>query len=63
MNNEKQTTEEKAKVVLEFFKEAFCVDGEVRFATSEENAELNKRKLYFIRLEDSKRGIFFVASE
>lgn len=51
--------EEKRNEILKFFKEAFCVDGEVRFATTKENKNI-KREIYWIRLEDSQRGVFFI---
>lgn len=56
-----KTIKVKHEVVVRFFKEAFCVDGEVRLCTSQENAELlAKKKIAFIKLMDSKRGTFFI---
>lgn len=53
---------EQAQHILDFFKEAMCVDGEVRFATPEENEDaLLRSKLQWIRFEDSKRGVFYLA--
>ena len=49
---------ERAKNILTFFKEAFIVDGEVRFATAEENKKCSCNQ--WIRFEDSKRGVFYV---
>lgn len=59
-----KTPEQKRDEVLSFFKEAMCVDGPVRFAEKEENAKLNEHTdRWWIRLEDSKRGVFFLATD
>ncbi|MFH0767812.1 MAG: hypothetical protein V1920_06935 [Bacillota bacterium] len=57
-----KTPQQKAQEVLTFFKEAMCVDGEVRFATDAENDEQNIKPRHWIRFEDSKRGIFYLAT-
>ena len=47
----------KRDTVLTFFKEAFCIDGEAEFV---------KRKIkedYCVKLTDSRRGVFYIATE
>ena len=51
------TNLEKMNTILTFFKEAFCVDGDVEFV---------KRKIkedYCVKLTDSRRGVFYIATE
>lgn len=50
---------ERIKVkVLDFFKDTFGIDGEVRFASPEECKGL--KATGFIRMEDSSRGVLYV---
>ena len=46
---------EKAEDILDFFKQAFCVDGPVEFV--ERKAVIEQ----CIKLTDSRRGIFYIA--
>jgi len=46
---------DKKKDVLDFFKEAFCIDGEAEFV--DKHIEV----FYCIKLTDSKRGVFYIA--
>ncbi len=45
---------EKKEAVLKFYKDAFCVDGEVKLAEGDFNI------ISAIELNDSKRGKFYV---
>ena len=54
MKNKQQISEAKKKRVLEFFKDAFCVDGKVRLVRGK------FKLLSIIELNDSKRGKFFI---
>lgn len=47
----------KEEKILEFFKEAFCVDGNVEFAYGQ-RFEIGRP---VVELNDSKRGKFYVA--
>lgn len=54
------TEKEKIDATIRFFKEAFCVDGEVRMILDVEE----RRKFVLggvMELNDSKRGKFYVA--
>ncbi len=47
--------------VLEFFKNAFCVD-KARIATRKQAREIVKHaEIYIVELTDSKRGTFYIA--
>ena len=48
---------DKVKSVTDFFKEAYCVDGEVKFVSGA-GFEIDA----VIELNDSKRGKFYMAS-
>lgn len=47
-----------AKTVVEFFKDAFCVDGEVKVLQTEETKNLKITAV--VELNDSKRGKFYL---
>lgn len=49
-----------ANSIITFLKEAFIVDGEVQFASEEENEAINQKNHRWIKLEDSKRGTFYL---
>lgn len=54
--------EEKKQKVLDFFKQAFVVDGAVSFVEPDEAAQLLKNaNISIVKLEDSRRGVFYVA--
>lgn len=53
-----QTDIEKARKVLDFMKESWCIDGEASFATQEESKDLIPAQ--WIKLTDSKRGTFYI---
>jgi hypothetical protein len=50
-------TKAMAKTTLTFFKEAFCVDGEVKFV----EGEFRLIGKFVIELNDSKRGQFYIS--
>ena len=56
MKKEK-TFKQKKKEILDFYKQAFCVDGDVRLRTDKQNFNIDG----IIELNDSKRGQFFIA--
>ena len=60
---ERQPTDIEAmyKSVTSFFKEAFCVDGNVRIITKERDTSSFKIES-IVELNDSKRGRFYIAS-
>lgn len=54
--------EEQKKAIEDFFKEAFRVDGSVDFMSAKEAEEvLRGAAINVIRLNDSKRGTFYLA--
>ena len=53
----KQTPKQREKEVLDFYKKAFCVDGNVKIRTDIKNFQIDG----IIELNDSKRGKFFIA--
>lgn len=54
------TTQEQLEATAKFFKEAFCVDGEVKIFTEPSDREGFKIAAV-IELQDSKRGTFYLA--
>jgi hypothetical protein len=57
MNLPIEKKEEMKKGVLNFFKEAFCADGEVKFV--EGNFKFKVESI--IEINDSSRGTFYIA--
>ena len=47
---------------LEFYKQAFCIDGKACYLTLAEEREIEKRHttIDYIKLEDKIKGIFYV---
>lgn len=54
----RNTVEQKLKITLDFFKEAFCVDGEVKAVTDFNDFDID----FIVELNDSKRGKFYIGS-
>lgn len=51
------TKKEQLKNVEEFFKAAFCVDGEAKFLHNKQDFKI----IGVVELNDSKRGKFYIA--
>ena len=49
----------KEKIVVDFFKDAFCVDGEIKILVGKEKTKDLKLEA-MIELNDSKRGKFCI---
>jgi hypothetical protein len=52
-------TKEKIKKTIEFFREAFQVDGKVRIITDDERRGFKLGAI--VEMQDSKRGTFYLA--
>lgn len=51
-------SKKKESEVIEFYKEAFCVDGKIKILESSEKFKI----IAVVELNDSKRGRFFVGA-
>lgn len=51
------TTDEMKKAAVDFFKAAFCIDGEAKMRFDSKNFVIEG----IVELHDSKRGTFYVA--
>jgi len=56
MKKEK-TFKQKKKEILDFYKQTFCVDGDIILRMDKQNCQIDG----IIELNDSKRGKFFIA--
>ena len=56
------TTEEKKKEVEEFFKQAFAIDGTAELVGSKREIKRAFKILSVVKLTDSTRGEFYIAS-
>lgn len=54
----KVNKKDKKREIIDFFKEAFCVDGEVKLVKGDFKIMAGE---YAVELNDSKRGKFFIA--
>lgn len=58
MSQEEKSIKEKLESCLKFFKNSWCVDGEVKLFDLKEKESLNLIGIF--ELNDSKRGRFYV---